>query len=174
MIRFVRKSGKPALWGGQHQPRCMTAASVAGKQSFGGLGATLVDSLDTLWLMGLKDEFQKARDWIVNELSFNRCAAADTCYSWLKRDCCHREYLGHTCRAANRHLCDEVKVCGSKGRVEPTALLSSWRARELKECSMFPRRFYDASVFETIIRVLGGMLTAHELSGDAGFLLRYG
>ncbi len=33
-------------------------------------------------------------------------------------------------------------------------------------------RFYDASVFETIIRVLGGMLTAHELSGDAGFLTR--
>ena len=73
MIRFVRKSGKPALRGGQHKdPRCMTSASVAGKQSFGGLGATLVDSLDTLWLMGLKDEFQKARDWIVNELSFNR------------------------------------------------------------------------------------------------------
>ena len=35
-------------------------------------------------------------------------------------------------------------------------------------------RFYDASVFETIIRVLGGMLTAHELSGDAGFLTRSG
>ena len=33
-------------------------------------------------------------------------------------------------------------------------------------------RFYDASVFETIIRILGGMLTAHELSGDAGFLTR--
>lgn len=33
-------------------------------------------------------------------------------------------------------------------------------------------RFYDASVFETIIRVLGGMLTAHALSGDAGFLTK--
>lgn len=33
-------------------------------------------------------------------------------------------------------------------------------------------RFYDASVFETIIRILGGMLTAYELSGDAGFLTR--
>ena len=27
-------------------------------------------------------------------------------------------------------------------------------------------------MFETIIRILGGMLTAHELSGDAGFLTR--
>jgi len=32
-----------------------------GINSFGGLGATLVDSLDTLYIMGLKDEFQKAR-----------------------------------------------------------------------------------------------------------------
>ena len=52
--------------------------------------------------------------------------------------------------------------------------LPSCKARELKDCGVFPCRFYDASVFETIIRVLGGMLTAHELSGDAGFLLRYG
>uniref|UniRef100_A0A0A8Y691 Mannosyl-oligosaccharide 1,2-alpha-mannosidase, putative n=1 Tax=Arundo donax TaxID=35708 RepID=A0A0A8Y691_ARUDO len=33
-----------------------------GVNSFGGLGATLVDSLDTLYIMGLKDEFQKARE----------------------------------------------------------------------------------------------------------------
>uniref|UniRef100_A0A453CTH6 alpha-1,2-Mannosidase n=1 Tax=Aegilops tauschii subsp. strangulata TaxID=200361 RepID=A0A453CTH6_AEGTS len=33
-----------------------------GVNSFGGLGATLVDSLDTLYIMGLRDEFQKARE----------------------------------------------------------------------------------------------------------------
>ncbi|KAK9842510.1 hypothetical protein WJX81_003419 [Elliptochloris bilobata] len=75
-----------------------------GKDSFGGLGATVVDSLDTLWMMGLKEEFARARNWVANELSFNRS--------------------------------------------------------------------YDASVFETAIRVLGGMLTAHELSNDAIFLTR--
>jgi mannosyl-oligosaccharide alpha-1,2-mannosidase len=31
-----------------------------GEQSFGGWGATLVDSLDTLWIMGLRDEFHQA------------------------------------------------------------------------------------------------------------------
>ena len=31
-----------------------------GDKSFGGWGATLVDSLDTLWIMGLKDEFFEA------------------------------------------------------------------------------------------------------------------
>ncbi|KYQ90097.1 glycoside hydrolase family 47 protein [Tieghemostelium lacteum] len=33
-----------------------------------GLGLTIVDSIDTLYLMGLKDEYKKARDWIANEL----------------------------------------------------------------------------------------------------------
>ncbi|KAI4947844.1 hypothetical protein J4E86_008361 [Alternaria arbusti] len=31
-----------------------------GEESFGGWGATLVDSLDTLWIMGLKEEFEEA------------------------------------------------------------------------------------------------------------------
>ena len=30
------------------------------KNTFGGLGATLVDALDTLWIMGLKDDFRRA------------------------------------------------------------------------------------------------------------------
>lgn len=32
----------------------------ASKNPFGGMGATLVDSLDTLWIMGMKDEFKAA------------------------------------------------------------------------------------------------------------------
>lgn len=34
--------------------------SGAAKNTFGGWAATLVDSLDTLWIMGMKDEFYKA------------------------------------------------------------------------------------------------------------------
>ena len=37
----------------------------------GGLGETLVDSLDTLWLMELKDEFWEAHDWVQCKLSFD-------------------------------------------------------------------------------------------------------
>jgi mannosyl-oligosaccharide alpha-1,2-mannosidase len=33
-----------------------------GKETFGGWGATLVDSLDTLWIMGFEDEFYEASD----------------------------------------------------------------------------------------------------------------
>ena len=50
-----------------------------GKDSFGGLGATIVDALDTLWLTGLEKEFRKARDWVVNSLNFNMCAALLAC-----------------------------------------------------------------------------------------------
>ena len=36
------------------------------KNTFGGWAATLVDSLDTLWIMGLKEEFDEAVDAVVN------------------------------------------------------------------------------------------------------------
>ncbi|KAK9097479.1 hypothetical protein Sjap_022976 [Stephania japonica] len=73
-----------------------------GVNSFGGLGATLIDSLDTLFIMGLDEQFQKAKEWVVTSLDFNKN--------------------------------------------------------------------YDASVFETTIRVVGGLLSAYDLSGDKVFL----
>lgn len=33
-----------------------------------GMGLTIIDSLDTMWLMGLTEEFKKARDWVGNSL----------------------------------------------------------------------------------------------------------
>jgi IS1 family transposase len=37
-------------------------------QNWGGMGTTLVDALDTLWLMGMKEEFNDARDWVRDHL----------------------------------------------------------------------------------------------------------
>ena len=36
------------------------------------LGLTIVDSLDTLWLMNMMDEYKEARDWVANELTFDK------------------------------------------------------------------------------------------------------
>jgi len=36
------------------------------------LGVTIVDSLDTLWIMGLHDEFNEARDWVRDHLRFDK------------------------------------------------------------------------------------------------------
>lgn len=66
------------------------------------LGLTIVDSLDTLYIMNLEDEFQEARDWIDKYLLFNQ----------------------------NRNV----------------------------------------NLFETTIRVLGGLLSTYHLSGDNMFL----
>ena len=67
-----------------------------------GLGATLVDCLDNLWIMGLKDEFRRAQAWVENHLHFDRASGI--------------------------------------------------------------------SMFETVIRVLGGLLSAFELSKEQVFL----
>lgn len=83
----------------------LSPAARRGKNGFGGLGATVVDSLDTLWMMGLSDEFAAARAWV---------AAAPP----------------------------------------------------------FSSKSYDASVFETTIRVVGGLLSAHHLTGDELFSRR--
>ncbi|XP_041354886.1 mannosyl-oligosaccharide 1,2-alpha-mannosidase IA-like [Gigantopelta aegis] len=45
------------------------SASVFGSQA---LGATIVDAVDTLKIMGMEDEYKKARDWIATSLSFDQ------------------------------------------------------------------------------------------------------
>ena len=57
--------------------------SLRGKDPFGGLGATILDSLDTLWLMGMQEEYQQARDWVANDLNFTRCKFYLTSYLHL-------------------------------------------------------------------------------------------
>jgi hypothetical protein len=38
----------------------------------GGIGYTIIDALDTLFIMGLDDEFKEARKWVAEDLSFDR------------------------------------------------------------------------------------------------------
>ncbi|XP_069017550.1 endoplasmic reticulum mannosyl-oligosaccharide 1,2-alpha-mannosidase [Embiotoca jacksoni] len=74
-------------------------------KSFGqwfGLGLTLIDSLDTMWIMGLKEEFAEAKNWVEKELSFDKNT--------------------------------------------------------------------DVNLFETTIRILGGLLSSYHLTGDRLFL----
>jgi mannosyl-oligosaccharide alpha-1,2-mannosidase len=35
-------------------------------------GATLIDALDTLWIMGMRREFGRARDWVADKLDLTR------------------------------------------------------------------------------------------------------
>lgn len=67
-----------------------------------GLGLTLIDALDTMWILGLKKEFEEARKWVSQKLDFQKDV--------------------------------------------------------------------DVSLFESTIRILGGLLSAYHLSGDSLFL----
>uniref|UniRef100_A0A8C7Z1K6 alpha-1,2-Mannosidase n=1 Tax=Oryzias sinensis TaxID=183150 RepID=A0A8C7Z1K6_9TELE len=67
-----------------------------------GLGLTLIDALDTMWILGLKDEFEEAKAWVATELTFNKNV--------------------------------------------------------------------DVNLFESTIRILGGLLSTYHLTGDALFL----
>ena len=44
------------------------SASVFGSAQ---MGATIVDAMDTLYIMGLNEEFEKGKEWIEQNLDFN-------------------------------------------------------------------------------------------------------
>ncbi|KAJ8027454.1 Mannosyl-oligosaccharide 1,2-alpha-mannosidase IB [Holothuria leucospilota] len=44
------------------------SASIFGKTA---MGATIVDGVDTLYIMGLTEQYQKAHDWIAHDFNFN-------------------------------------------------------------------------------------------------------
>ncbi|XP_054854259.1 endoplasmic reticulum mannosyl-oligosaccharide 1,2-alpha-mannosidase [Eublepharis macularius] len=67
-----------------------------------GLGLTLIDALDTMWILGLKEEFAEARKWVATDLNFDKNV--------------------------------------------------------------------DVNLFESAIRILGGLLSTYHLSGDTLFL----
>eukprot|EP00927_Polykrikos_kofoidii_P078563 TRINITY_DN75380_c0_g1_i1.p1 TRINITY_DN75380_c0_g1~~TRINITY_DN75380_c0_g1_i1.p1 ORF type:complete len:798 (+),score=125.48 TRINITY_DN75380_c0_g1_i1:70-2463(+) len=93
------RSYRKHAWGSDE----LMPLSKRGKDTFGDVGMTILDSLTTLWLMGLSDDFDDASKWVEEKLDFGK---------------------------ANR----------------------------------------EVSVFELVIRAVGGLLGAHALSGKTLFL----
>ena len=40
------------------------------------IGATIIDALDTLYIAGFLEEFQRGRDWVVENLDFTRVVSS--------------------------------------------------------------------------------------------------
>ena len=93
------KGYKTYAWGHDH-----LRPISKGAQNWFGLGLTLIDSLDTMWIMNLTEDFDEAKEWVAENLTFK----------------------------INK----------------------------------------DVNLFETTIRVLGGLLSAFHLSADNVFLER--
>ena len=50
------------------------------------MGATIVDSMDTLYIMGMMDEFNKGKDWIGQNLDLNQMSgdvSGNSCFRFL-------------------------------------------------------------------------------------------
>lgn len=100
-FRRCWESYRQRAWGSDE----LTPVSGGARNWFGGWGATLVDSLDTLWIMGMKPEFKEAVE-AVAKIDFSNTSST------------------------------------------------------------------EINVFETNIRYLGGLLAAHDLSGERVLLVK--
>ncbi|XP_016395984.1 mannosyl-oligosaccharide 1,2-alpha-mannosidase IC-like [Sinocyclocheilus rhinocerous] len=70
MMKFAWDNYKRYAWG-KNELRPLTRNGNTGNM-FGGLrGASIVDSLDTLYIMGLMEEYEEAKEWIQNNLDLN-------------------------------------------------------------------------------------------------------
>ena len=65
-MKHAWKGYKTYAWGMDE----VKPISKQGSDPWGGMGVTLIDSLDTLWLMGMVDEFQEAKEWVATKLTF--------------------------------------------------------------------------------------------------------
>ena len=68
MVRHVWKNYESRAFGRDE----LKPVSGRGVDSWGGIGQTLVDSLDTLWMMGFHEEFHRAATWAETHLDFDK------------------------------------------------------------------------------------------------------
>ncbi|XP_008278823.1 mannosyl-oligosaccharide 1,2-alpha-mannosidase IA isoform X2 [Stegastes partitus] len=70
MMKFAWDNYKRYAWG-KNELRPLTRNGHIGNM-FGGLrGASIIDSLDTLYIMGLMEEYTEAKDWVQTSLDLN-------------------------------------------------------------------------------------------------------
>lgn len=71
------------------------------------MGATIVDALDSLYIMGLHEEFKDGQEWIEQNLDFTgvvsrtslSSASVTQCFTAPDSDCEHRYKSFHRCRS---------------------------------------------------------------------------
>ncbi|PIO69155.1 glycosyl hydrolase family 47 [Teladorsagia circumcincta] len=77
MTKFAWDSYRKYAWGANELRPVSKTGHSASVFGMGDMGATIVDAIDTLWIMGLKEEYEQARSWIKHSLDFTRTAKGD-------------------------------------------------------------------------------------------------
>lgn len=70
-MKFAWSNYKQYAWGRDE----LKPVSGTGSDPWGNMGMTLLDSLDTLYLMGMREEFEEAREWVERSLTFSRAGS---------------------------------------------------------------------------------------------------
>lgn len=65
-FQFTWKNYREFAWGADE----MNPVTGEKEQPWGGMAMTMLDSVDTLWIMGLKEEYKETRDYIEKKLHF--------------------------------------------------------------------------------------------------------
>ncbi|KAF3672994.1 Mannosyl-oligosaccharide 1,2-alpha-mannosidase MNS2 [Capsicum annuum] len=153
-----------------------------GVDSFGGLGATLIDSLDTLYIMGLDKQFQRAREFVYVDVPsstfilFAGDPPLHTIFMVVFGNITHVFFVlflnwGLGKGKWRRGLQGgELNPHPNKVKIQSLLLVLTRTDGRWVANSLDFNKDYDASVFETTIRVVGGLLSAYDLSGDKLFL----
>ena len=71
MMKLAWKGYETFAWGANELKPISKSRHSANIFGNADTGATIVDALDTLWIMGLHDEFYKGRDWVKGNLNMN-------------------------------------------------------------------------------------------------------
>uniref|UniRef100_A0A1I7WTL1 alpha-1,2-Mannosidase n=1 Tax=Heterorhabditis bacteriophora TaxID=37862 RepID=A0A1I7WTL1_HETBA len=77
MMKFAWDGYRRYAWGSNELSPISKTGHSASVFGSGDIGASIVDAIDTLWIMGLKEEYEDARKWIDLNLDFSRTAKGD-------------------------------------------------------------------------------------------------
>jgi mannosyl-oligosaccharide alpha-1,2-mannosidase len=117
---------------------------------FQGWGATIIDSLETLLIMGLQAEYELCREH-VNKVDFRLISGADWARGW-------RADLEDSHQSDDKYSEDfDFK---KRGHLEEYVYVDEETERPWRESHQL------MATFETGIRYLGGLVGAYDLSGD--------
>lgn len=83
MMRHAWNNYKLYAWGKNELKPMTKRAHLTSVFGGGDLGATIVDGMDTLYVMGLIDEFREGRDWIAEHFHINEIVSTLTLLNLL-------------------------------------------------------------------------------------------
>ena len=125
--------------------------SCKGTNSFGGVSVTLIDSLDTLAVMGLRQEFAEA----VEVQAFRIATTFANCNTFSF-------FLGAVGCSQHRHHAE----CKHQVLLPNVIIFRGCTCVPVHLCLSRTALSTATSVFEANIRLMGGLLSAHVLASD--------